>query len=65
MEFDATMVLPLRKKMGLTQPEFAKKINAGSRSVARWESGKMTKITAAIRNNLIKLHKRHVIGGKP
>lgn len=62
MEFDATMVKPLRKKMGLTQDAFAKKIDAGTRSVARWESGKMVKMSAAVRNNMIRLHRKHMTG---
>ena len=60
-EFTASMVEPLRKKMKLTQAQFADKINAGARSVARWEAGKMVKISAAVRANMIKLHKKWMV----
>lgn len=65
MIFTSDMIKPLRTKMGFTQEEFSRHINVGSRSVARWESGKVVKISAAVRVVLEKLNKKHVIGGKP
>ena len=56
--FDQSMVKPLREKLGLTQQDFGVAINAGTRTVAGWESGKIVKISRAIRMNLIALKKR-------
>lgn len=62
MFFKSEMIKPLRQKMELTQEEFSREINVGSRSVARWESGKVVKISAAVRVVLEKLHKKHMGG---
>ncbi len=65
MDFESTMVKELREKMGVTQEKLAQLVCVGSRTIARWEAGKQTKIHAAVRVNLIRLWKKHVIGGKP
>ena len=61
MIFKSDMVKPLRLKMGLTQEEFSREINVGSRSVARWETGKLVKISASVRVTLEKLNKKWMV----
>jgi transcriptional regulator with XRE-family HTH domain len=60
MDFKSTMVKELRLKMGLTQEQMAQEVCVGSRTIARWESGKLAKIQAAVRNNLIEMYKKHM-----
>ena len=61
MNFQSDMVKPLREKMDVTQEQLARQINVGSRTVARWEAGKMVKISAAVRVVLEKLHKKYMV----
>ena len=65
MIFTVDMVAPLRAKMGISREEFGAAVGATGRTVANWETSEQPRrINAAVRNNMIKLYKRHMIGGK-
>jgi DNA-binding transcriptional regulator YiaG len=56
-KFTVDMVKPLRDSLDLTQDEFAAEIGCGSRSVSKWETGKITKIQGGYRKAMILLQK--------
>jgi DNA-binding transcriptional regulator YiaG len=60
MIFESKQVKELREKMGLTQEAFARKIDVGVRTIARWEENKLTKIHLRTRKKLARLYKQHM-----
>ena len=65
MFFTSDLVEPLRMKMEMEKDDFADLIGVGRRTVDLWESGKVKRMRKPARDKMIRLHKRHVIGGKP
>jgi len=62
MIFTVDMVEPLREKTGMSREEFGAEVGATGRTVLNWEtSTEPRKIQRAVRINLIKLHKKHMV----
>ena len=59
--FTVEMIKPLFIKSGMTKDEFALVVGVGTRTVYNWlNSEQPRRISAAVRNNLIKLKRKHM-----
>ena len=56
-------VRPIRDAMGVTQQQFAYRLNVSVRIVSMWETGKVTNIHPANMSMLRTLKKKHIKGG--
>jgi DNA-binding XRE family transcriptional regulator len=63
--FTASMVKPLRNKLGMTQESLAYIVGCGPRSISQYETkGKTNKIHRSIRNGFIRLMEQNNITEK-
>ena len=62
MFFTSNLVQPLRLKMEMEKDDFAELIGVGRRTIDLWESGKVKRMRKPARDQMIKLHKKHMGG---
>ena len=65
INFTASMVKPLREKLGMTQESLAFIVGCGSRAISQYETaGKTNKIHRSIRNGFVRLMEQNKITAK-